>query len=201
MEYYNLDAILSVGYRINSKTATKFRRWATQTLREYIVRGYAINPSRITHNYEQFLEAVEHVKKLLPHGVSIDAGDILDLVKVFASTWFSLDAYDRSKLPIHGWNKERVEITATELTEVIANLKTDLIAKGEATEFFAQEKQTGALAGIVGNVMQTVFGEDAYPTVEEKAAHLLYFIVKNHPFTDGNKRSGAFAFVWLLRRA
>ena len=200
MEYYNLDAILSVGYRINSKTATEFRRWATQTLREYIVRGYAINPSRITHNYEQFLEAVEHVKKLLPHGVSIDAGDILDLVKVFASTWFSLDAYDRSRLPIHGWNKERVEITAIELIEAITNLKTDLIAKGEATEFFAQEKQTGVLAGIVGNVMQTVFGEDAYPTVEEKAAHLLYFIVKNHPFTDGNKRSGAFAFVWLLRR-
>lgn len=88
-----------------------------------------------------------------------------------------------------------------ELGKALRELKTDLIEKKEATELFAQEKQAGNLAGIVGNVMQSVFGEDAYPSVEEKAAHLLYFIIKNHPFNDGNKRSGAFAFVWFLHRA
>lgn len=94
-----------------------------------------------------------------------------------------------------------MEFTAEELNNALLELKADLIRKNEATELFAQEKLSGNLAGIVGNILQSVFGEDAYPSVEEKAAHLLYFIIKNHPFNDGNKRSGAFAFVWFLHRA
>lgn len=201
VEFYNLDAILSVGYRVNSKTATKFRRWATTTLREHITQGYTINPSRIERNYEQFLKAVEDVKKILPATSGLSSNDVLDLITLFAGTWFSLDAYDKADLP-HEWlSRKEVEFTADELGKALGELKTDLIEKKEATELFAQEKQAGNLLGIVGNVMQSVFGEDAYPSIEEKAAHLLYFIIKNHPFNDGNKRSGAFSFVWFLRRA
>jgi prophage maintenance system killer protein len=141
------------------------------------------------------------VKKLLPAGSGFKTDETLDLVKLFASTWFSLDAYDRSSLPVGGWNKKKVELTAIELSAALAELKADLVSKGEATELFAQEKREGSLSGIIGNVMQSAFGEDAYPTLEEKAAHLLYFVIKNHSFNDGNKRSGAFAFVWFLRKA
>lgn len=197
---YNLDALIAIGYRINSVVGTKFRQWATKTLRQYVSEGYAINSSRIQSNYETFLKAVEDVKKLLPEGSEFKTDETLDLVKLFASTWFSLDAYDRSEMPSGGWNKKKVELVASELSEALSKLKADLVTKGEATDLFAQEKREGNLAGIVGNVMQSVFGEDAYPTLEEKAAHLLYFVIKNHPFNDGNKRSGAFAFVWFLRK-
>ena len=201
VEFYNLDAIISVGYRVNSKTATKFRRWATTTLREHITQGYTINPARIERNYEQFLKAVEDVKKLLPATSGLSSNDVLDLITLFAGTWFSLDAYDKASLPQQWLSKKEVEFTADELWKALWELKTDLIHKKEATELFAQEKQPGNLSGIVGNVMQSVFGEDAYPSIEEKAAHLLYFVIKNHPFNDGNKRSGAFAFVWFLRQS
>jgi prophage maintenance system killer protein len=193
--------IISVGYRVNSKTATKFRQWATKTLRSHIVDGYTINPSRIEKNYAQFLQAVEEVKKLLPAGGQVGAEDVLELMKTFASTWFSLDAYDKSALPTKGVSKKQVEFTAEELARALSELKKELISKKEASELFGQEKKSGNLAGIVGNVFQSVFGKDAYPTVEEKAAHLLYFVIKNHPFNDGNKRSGAFTFVWFLRQA
>jgi prophage maintenance system killer protein len=201
VDYYNLDIILAVGYRVNSSIAIKFRQWATKTLKKHIVDGYTINPSRIQKNYDRFMQAMDEVKKLLPAGSGMEANDAIDLVKMFAGTWFSLDAYDKSELP-HVWlSRTQVAFTADELENALATLKASLIEKWEATELFAQEKQMGNLAGIIGNVMQSVFGEDAYPTLEEKAAHLLYFVIKNHPFNDGNKRSGAFAFVWLLQRA
>jgi len=198
---YNLEVLIAVGYRINSIVGTKFRQWATKTLRSHIVDGYTINPARIKKNYQQFLQAVEDAKKLLPKNSNFDSNDVLELVKIFAGTWFSLDAYDKSTLPKSGLNKKQVEFTAEELVEGLAKLKKDLIKKKEATDFFAQEKQTETLAGIVGNVFQSVFRKDAYRSTEEKATHLLYFIIKNHPFVDGNKRSGAFAFVWFLRKA
>jgi prophage maintenance system killer protein/prophage antirepressor-like protein len=198
---YSLDIILAIGYRTNSKVAISFRQWATKTLKKHMVEGYTINPSRIQNNYELFMQAMDEVKHLLPPWSEIHPSDAIDLVQMFAGTWFSLDAYDKSELP-HIWlSKTQVEFTADELTEALARLKIDLIQKWEATELFGQEKQSGNLSGIVGNIMQSVFGEDAYPTIESKAAHLLYFIIKNHPFNDGNKRSGAFAFVWLLQRA
>lgn len=198
---YSLDIILAIGYRTNSMVAISFRQWATKTLKKHITEGYTINPSRIEKNYDRFMKAMDEVKQLLPASSEMGAGDAIDLVKMFAGTWFSLDAYDKSTLP-HVWlNRIQVEFTAEELGNAIAKLKTNLMEKWEATGLFAQEKQAGNLSGIVGNVMQSVFGEDAYPTIEEKAAHLLYFIIKNHPFNDGNKRSGAFAFIWLLQRA
>lgn len=201
IEYFNLDMILSVGYRVNSKKATIFRQWATKTLRSHIVDGYTINRKRITKNYEVFLKAVEDVKKLLPTGEIVDAASAMELVKMFASTWLSLDSYDKAALPKGGITKKKIEFTADELNEDLAKLKKDLMQKGEATDLFGSVRGGQSIEGIVGNIFQTFGGKDLYPTVEEKAAHLLYFVVKNHPFADGNKRSGAFSFVWFLRQA
>lgn len=201
VQAYNLDVILAVGYRINSKRAIEFRKWATKILRAHIVDGYTINRRRIAKNYGQFMRAVEHVRALLPVGMKTDTGSILELISAFAGTWLSLDAYDRDALPRKGITKKTVELTAERLGVALADFKASLMEKGEATDLFGMERHAGSVSGIVGNVMQSFGGQPVYATIEEKAAHLLYFTVKNHPFTDGNKRSGAFAFVWFLRRA
>ena len=200
IEYYNLDVILAVGYRTNSKIATQFRQWATQTLKQHITKGFTINESRIQQNKDLFLKTIEDLKLLTENVSQIESKDLLSLIESFSNTWFSLDKYDKSVFPTIG-TKQELLINATDLLDDILVLKRDLIQKNEATELFAQEKQQGSLQGILGNVYQTIFGQDAYETIEEKAAHLLYFIIKNHPFNDGNKRSGAFAFIWFLKKA
>lgn len=200
IKFYNLDAIISVGYRVNSKKGTQFRQWATQRLNDYLVKGYAINQKRLEENKTQFLQTLEDLKILSANNNQIDVKDILSLIQGFSNTFFALDSYDKNQFPRLG-TQEEIITSATELYQDVAKLKAELIKKGEATELFAQEKKQGNLEGIYGNIFQSVFGEDAYPTVEEKAAHLLYFIIKNHPFNDGNKRSGAFSFIWLLHKA
>ncbi|OAI47742.1 death-on-curing protein [Gammaproteobacteria bacterium SCGC AG-212-F23] len=200
IKHFNLDAVLSVGYRINSKKATHFRQWATKTLKEHIQKGYTINHHRIKANYDDFLKAVADVKSITA-GVTVDNNSVLELVTLFADTWFSLDAYDKDALTSSGATKKKVVLTAEKLSYALAELKQNLITKGEATELFGAERTKDSVSGIVGNVMQSFGGEDLYLTIEEKAAHLLYFIIKNHPFVDGNKRSGAYAFVWFLRQA
>lgn len=201
VQYYNLDAIISVGYRVNSKQATKFRQWATKTLKSHVLDGYTINPNRIHKNYEAFLSAVENVKKLLPESDSVTSKDTLELVKLFANTWFSLDAYDKSEFSKKSLTKKQVKLSGEELMNAISELKIELINKKEATDLFANERSVNNVEGIIGNVFQSFGGKSVYESVEEKAAHLLYFMVKNHPFSDGNKRSGAFAFVWFLKKA
>ncbi len=201
VHHYNLDMIILVGYRVNSKTATKFRQWATKTLREHITKGYTINRKQIGKNYDKFMKAVVDIQSLLPEHVKLDPKMVLELIKEFALTWVSLDAYDKQQLKSIGTTKKAVKLTGAELSEAIASLRNELIKKGEAKDIFAQERSAGSVEGIVGNVMQSFGGKPVYATVEEKAAHLLYFMVKNHPFVDGNKRSGAFAFVWFLRRS
>ena len=197
---YNLDMILSVGYRVNSKKATQFRQWATKTLREHITKGYTLNRKRVSHNYAAFMKAVTDVQALLPEHVTLDTKAVLELVKEFAGTWVSLDAYDKETLELKGVTKKKVSLVGADLFLAISALKRELMKKGEATDLFASERREGNIEGIVGNVMQSFGGKAVYPTAEEKAAHLLYFMVKNHPFSDGNKRSGAFAFVWFLRK-
>ena len=200
IEIYNLDAIIAVGYRVNSKRATQFRVWATKTLKEHLLKGYTINRRQIAKNYEAFMKSVGDIQALLPEHVALDPKTLLELIKEFASTWMSLDAYDKETLTPIGTTKKEIMFSGMELTQAITNLKFELHKKGEATEIFAQEREKGSVGGIVGNVMQSFGGKPLYKTVEEKAAHLLYFMVKNHPFVDGNKRSGAFAFVWFLRK-
>lgn len=201
IEYYNLDLILSVGYRVNSMKATMFRQWATKTLRKHLLKGFTINKNRVNKNYQSFLIAVDEVKRFLPDGNELKTSDVLDLIKLFASTWFSLDSYDKGVLPKKGNIKKQIIITSDELNDALNKLKAELIKKGEASELFGQDKYKDSIRGIVGNIFQSFGGNDLYPTLGEKVAHLLYFIVKNHPFTDGNKRSGAFAFVWFLQKA
>lgn len=198
VEHYNLDLVLSIGYRVNSKKATQFRQWATRTLKAYITKGYTLNRQRIKKNYESFMQAVEDVKSLLPSQTNVDHQSVLELIKLFADTWFSLDAYDKDQLPMEGVTKKKVDLTAEKLSHALFALKKTLIAKGEATDIFGVERTKDSIAGIIGNVMQSFGGEELYPTVEAKAANLLYFIIKNHPFVDGNKRSGAYAFIWFL---
>jgi prophage maintenance system killer protein len=201
VDVYNLDVIIAVGYRIGSKQGTAFRIWATKTLKQYIVDGYVVDKARIQKNYDKFMQAVDDIKKLGGGIEQFSSIDALDLVGLFASTWFSLDAYDKSELPTNGVSRRQVEVTADELMDAIGELKQELISKGEATELFATEREKSGIESIVGNVFQSFGGQDVYGSVEEKAAHLLYFVVKNHVFIDGNKRSGAFAFVWYLRRS
>ncbi len=196
---YNLDAIIAVGYRVNSVLGTKFRIWATKTLKQHITQGYTINKNRIEQNYQAFMCAVENIKSLAKN--KVDSDDVLELVKSFANTWFNLEAFDEGKLPQDGTDKTQIEVEAKSLYLAVEVFKNDLMAKKQATILFAQEKKKDSLAGIFANVFQSIFGEDAYPSVEEKAAHLLYFIVKNHPFNDGNKRTGAFSFVWFLQKS
>ena len=201
VQYYNLDVILAVGYRTNSAKAIKFRKWATETLRKYILTGYVINKKQVAKNLNKFLDAVEDVKKILPANTEVKAADAIDLIKTFASTWLSLDAYDRQFFPATGEIRKQVKITAESIMEELARLKSELISKNEAGDLFGVEKAKGSITNIVGNLFQSWDNKDLYPSIEEKAAHLLYFIVKNHPFIDGNKRSGAFTFVWFLRKA
>ncbi|MFA5023981.1 MAG: RhuM family protein [Patescibacteria group bacterium] len=171
--FYSLDVILSVGYRTNSKVAIEFRKWATKTLRAYITDGYAINKSRIARNYQQFLKAVDDVKKLLSSDANMDTASMLELVNMFANTWLSLDAYDKDTLVAKGATKKKVALTVEKLLENLHELKQILIKKGEASDIFGSEQRSGAVSGIVGNVMQTFGGRELYPSVEEKAAHLL----------------------------
>jgi prophage maintenance system killer protein len=199
--FYSLDVILSVGYRTNSKVAIGFRKWATKTLREHITKGYTINRKRIAENYDAFMKSVADIQTLLPEHIVLDPKAVLDLIREFAGTWISLDAYDKETLTPIGATKKSVKLSGEELLLAIADLKKELIRKNEATDLFASEREKGSIEGIVGNVMQTFGGKPLYGSVEEKAAHLLYFMVKNHPFVDGNKRAGAFSFIWFLRKA
>ena len=197
---YNLDVLISIGYRIDSLKGTRFRIWATRTLKRHITRGFTVNPKRMEQNPASFLQAMEDLKLLTRDNRKLPTEDVLGLIQSFSHAWFSLDRYDKNAFPQKG-TKKAIGVTAEALRKDLQELKRELIRKKEATELFAQEKREGNLAGIVGNVFQSVFGGDVYDTVERKAAHLLYFIVKNHPFNDGNKRSGAFAFIWFLQKA
>ncbi len=201
VKFYNLDIILAVGYRTNSAKAIGFRKWATKTLKQHITQGFTINPKTIENNYKDFLQAVESVQRLLPEENTIPTENILELIKAFAGTWFSLESYDEDKFPKKGFTKKKVKAGADELYTAVTQFKKELVKKKQATELFAQERKQKSLEGILGNILQSIFGKEVYPTVEEKAAHLLYFVVKDHPFSDGNKRTGAFSFIWFLQKS
>src|SRR3989338_5486794 len=129
---YSLDVILGVGYRTNSKVAIEFRKWATKTLRNYIVEGFAVNKNRIAKNYTQFLSIVEDIKKFLPAGSVVEPKDAVELISLFADTWLSLDAYDRDALPKGKLTKKKVELTAEKISGGLSQLKSELIHKSEA---------------------------------------------------------------------
>ncbi|MDF3014280.1 MAG: Death-on-curing family protein [Cellvibrio sp.] len=201
VEYFNLDAIISVGYRVNSIKGTQFRIWATNILRQHLVQGYTLNKSRFEQNAQELEQALTLIRKTAQSPeLNTDSGrGLVEIVSRYTQTFLWLQRYDEGLLDEPQGCEGGVLPTSEEATQSLENLKRVLIERGEATDLFAKAHGDG-LAATLGNLDQTIFGEPAYPTIESKAAHLLYFIVKNHPFTDGNKRSGAFLFVDFLHR-
>ena len=201
LRHYNLDAIISVGYRVNSKRAVGFRQWATRTLREHLTQGYTLNRQRLEANARELEAALELVRKAARSpDLAVDTGrGLVDVVSRYAQTFALLQRYDEGLLTEPPEMPGGVLPTLAEACTALATLKRELMARGEATDLFARDRGDG-LEALLGNLDQSVFGQPAYPSVEAKAAHLLYFVIKNHPFADGNKRSGAFLFVDFLNR-
>lgn len=201
VSHYNLDVVISVGYRVKSQRGTQFRIWATQRLREYLTKGYTLNQQRFEQNAKELEAALTLIKKAAKSpAITAEAGSgLVEIVSRYTQTFLWLQRYDEGLLIEPQGQAGGVLPTEAEARQALADLKTNLMQRGEATDLFARERADG-LSSILGNLDQTVFGEPAYPSIESKAAHLLYFMVKNHPFTDGNKRSGAFLFVDFLHR-
>ena len=201
VEFFNLDVIISVGYRVKSLQGTRFRQWATRTLREHLTQGYTLNRQRLETNARELEAALLLVRKAVQNpDLMIDAGrGLVEIIARYAQTFLLLQRYDEGLLtePVQAPGGALPPLD--EARSLVAGLKADLMARGEATSLFALERGD-AFAALLGNLAQSVFGEPAYPSVEAKAAHLLYFVIKNHPFADGNKRCGAFLFVEFLSR-
>lgn len=199
--HYNLDVIISVGYRVKSREGTQFRIWATQRLKEYLIQGYSINQQRFEKNAAELEQALQLVRMTAQSpDLNTDEGrGLIEIISRYTQTFLWLQRYDEGLLGDPSGQSGGILLSPIEAMTHLNNLKAQLISKGEATELFATPRGDG-LASLLGNLEQTVFGEPAYPTIESKAAHLLYFVVKNHPFSDGNKRSGAFLFVDFLHR-
>jgi prophage maintenance system killer protein len=201
IEHYNLDAIISVGYRVNSRRAVQFRQWATRILREHLTRGWTLNQQRFEENARELEAALALVRKAAQSpALDTDSGrGLVDIVSRYAQTFLLLQRYDEGLLTDPQAQPGGTLPSLTEARNSLEGLKAELMTRGEATDLFARDRGDG-LASLLGNLDQTVFGEPAYPSVEAKAAHLLYFVIKNHPFSDGNKRSAAFLFVDFLHR-
>ena len=201
MNLYNLDMIISVGYRINSKRATQFRIWATKTLKDHLIKGYTINEKRLLEAREKFKELQtaitflqEKSKKELLSG---QAGEILNLLSSYAKTLTLLEEYDKGKLKTAKGKKAKFVLKYEECQRIVKEIKKELIAKKEAGDIFGRETRD-AFEGIIKGLYQTFNRKELYPTVEDKASHLLYFTIKDHPFTDGNKRIASFLLVYFL---
>lgn len=198
IEYYNLDMIIAVGYRVNSKRATQFRKWATSTLKEYITKGYAINEKMLKSKQEQ-IQALQSTINLLTRSIenqisSVDeAQNVAKILDNFAKGLNLLDNFDHKTLDTKGsTEKEAVIIQEKEYLEIIDKMKSEF-----TSDVFANPKD-GSFASSINQIYQTFDGKDCYPTLEEKAATLLYLITKNHSFSDGNKRIAASCFLYFL---
>lgn len=201
VKHYNLDAIISVGYRVNSRRGVRFRQWATGTLRDHLVRGFTVNRQRFQDNARELETALALVRKAASGDtLTTDQGrGLVDIIARYTQTFLLLQRYDSGLLIEPPGEAGGALPDTAEARVAIKQLKVDLITRGEASELFGLEREDG-LAALLGNLDQTVFGSPAYPTIESKAAHLLYFVIKNHPFSDGNKRIGSFLFVEFLHR-
>ncbi|MDD2468062.1 MAG: virulence protein RhuM/Fic/DOC family protein [Desulfobulbus sp.] len=203
--FYNLDVIIAVGYRVNSKRGTQFRIWASSVLKEYLIKGYALNQRRLA---EQGVAELRGVLDLLAstleqHQLADATGlAVVELVRRYGLSWQLLLQYDEDRLPLPSGltRRESVGFDLAVVRRGIACLRDDLATRGEVTDLFGRERGE-SLAGILGAIHQTFGGEDLYPSIEEKAAHLLYFVIKDHPFSDGNKRIGSFLFLLFLQKS
>ena len=187
IEYYNLDVIISVGYRVKSKRGVEFRKWANSVLRQYILRGYAVNNNRIA----QLGEVIQIMKRTQN---SLDSKQVLSVIERYSTALDLLDAYDHQNMSRPKGNAATYVLTYEECMDIIASMRF-----GDESDIFGKEKD-GSFEGSIGNIYQSFAGQDLYPTLEEKAAHLLYFVTKNHSFLDGNKRIAATVFLYFLDR-
>lgn len=203
IEYYNLDVIISVGYRVKSSQGTRFRQWATRVLREHLIDGYTFNQTRLAERglleARQTLDLLAHT--LQNQALVDDTGRaVLELIVGYADTWRLLLEYDESRLAVPpGTQPSSGVLELARASHAIADFKRELMARSEASSLFGNPRGD-ALEGILGSIEQTMFGESLYRSREEKAAHLLYFVIKDHPFSDGNKRIGSFLFVLYLQQ-
>ena len=192
IEHYNLDMIISVGYRVKSQKGVSFRKWATSILKEYIIQGYAINDKRL----KVLNKVVEIQSNIIADVLELDAKEVFDVIQKYTQALELLDNYDhqvvqKPKLT----DNNSYQLSYTECRNLV-----DSMSFNGASNIFGKEKSKGALEGIIGSVYQTAFGEDIYPSNQEKAANLLYFIVKDHPFIDGCKRIAASIFLYFLNK-
>ncbi len=198
VDYYNLDAILSVGYRVNSKQGTQFRIWASQRLKEYLLEGVSINTKRL-QELERIVNIIESAESTEFNQLSETKG-LLNILNNYTKSFILLNQFDSSSLELNHLEENiTYEIDYPESILAIEILKKDLIKKKEASELFGNQKDK-TFEGILKSITQTFESQYLYPTIEEQASNLLYFIIKNHPFSDGNKRIGAFIFIWFLEK-
>ena len=194
--FYNLDMILSVGYRVNSKNATQFRIWANKVLKEYLIKGYAVNSQAKAEQLEELKQTVHLLSNVLS-AKDVTKSEAIGLLRVITDYTYGLDTLDR-------YDYQQLEVSATTTEEPFhATYENAMEAlqvlrdKFGGSELFAHEKDE-SFKSTMGAIYQTFGGRDLYPSVEEKAANLLYLTVKNHSFSDGNKRIAAFLFLWFL---
>lgn len=190
VDYYNLDMIISVGYRVKSARGIEFRRWANKILKDYIVQGYAINERRLA----ALNRVVEIQSNIIAGVLDLDAEKVLEVVKRYSLALEMLDDYDHQTIT-------KPKISSDEVYKLTYEECRNLISKmsySETSDIFGKEKGKGLLKGIIDSIYQSAFGEEAYPSIEEKAANLLYFIIKDHPFVDGCKRIAATTFLYFL---
>lgn len=207
MNIYNLDMIISVGYRVNSKRGTQFRIWANTILKEHLLRGYSLNRRLLSdEQIEQFQKSLslfpETVQRLAARGDLTDDESValMKLVTDYASSWVLLRRFDEGELEgADGQGVPEYRLEYKEAQRAVATLKSDLMSQSEASELFGRERDA-SFEALLGNIYQTFAGQDLYSSIEQKAAHLLYFVIKDHPFSDGNKRIGALLFLYFLER-
>ncbi len=201
VDHFNLDVAISVGYRVKSKRGTQFRIWATQTLKQHLIRGYTLNQHRLKERGIEFEQALSLLSQTLTNQqlISEHGQAVVSVIHDYARSWSLLQGYDEQSLK-EQTSKQR-DMQALVLRDVLAailQLKRNLISKGEASELFGQLRGNGLESAI--NTIEQGFGDELfYPNIASRAAHLLYFVIKNHPLADGNKRTGSFLFLWYLR--
>jgi death-on-curing family protein len=205
VEYFNLDLVLSVGYRVSSKKATQFRIWATTTLREYLIKGIVVNNEKVSRLPDKILNDLDEKISFIQRTIRSreldrdETNSLLSVIHGYANSWKFLKEYDEGELKLRkGKDVEKRRFDYEFIRGSIDILKEVLIDKSEATDMFGYERD-GSFQGILKTIYQTFDSKELYSSLNEKASHLLYFIIKDHPFSDGNKRIGSFVFIYFLR--
>lgn len=189
LPHYNLDVIISVGYRVKSQRGIAFRKWATSILKDYMIKGYAVNQKRL----DALNKTIQIQSRILASTLDLDEAEVLNVIETYANALSLLDDYDHGTVLKPKGNDSVYQLTYEECRNLIDQMKF-------ASDVFGVEKEPGKLNGILAAVYQNVFGQELYPSIEEKAANLLYFLIKDHPFADGCKRIGATIFLEFINK-